>query len=104
MGKSSSSYHIYEAKREYSLYRRYPVELMMKHERSRPKGVAGKVDVLDELQIISCKRLTTVRRYGWLCFVLGSPHVLKSPYRPSALLSRHNISITFPFLASTVLG
>jgi hypothetical protein len=43
-----------------------PVELMMKHERSRPKGVAGKVDVLDELQIIPCKRLTTVRRYGWL--------------------------------------
>jgi hypothetical protein len=43
-----------------------PVELMMKHERSRPKGVAGKVDVLDELQIISCKRLKTVRRYGWL--------------------------------------
>jgi hypothetical protein len=28
--------------------------------------VAGKVDVLDELQIISCKRLTTVRRHGWL--------------------------------------
>jgi hypothetical protein len=56
--------------------------------------VAGKVDVLDELQIISCKRLTTVRRYGWLCLVLGSPHVLKSAYRPSALLSRHNISIT----------
>jgi hypothetical protein len=26
--------------------------------------------------------------------VLGSPHVLKSAYRPSALLSRHNISIT----------
>jgi hypothetical protein len=43
-----------------------PIELMMKHLRSRPKGVAGKVDVLDELQIISCKRLTTVRRYGWL--------------------------------------
>jgi hypothetical protein len=43
-----------------------PVELMMKHERSRPKGVGGKVDVLDELQIILCKRLTTVRRYGWL--------------------------------------
>jgi hypothetical protein len=31
-----------------------PVELMMKHERSRPIGVAGKVDVLDELQIRSC--------------------------------------------------
>jgi hypothetical protein len=43
-----------------------PVELMMKHERSRPKGMARKVDVIDELQIISCKRLTTVRRYGWL--------------------------------------
>jgi hypothetical protein len=43
-----------------------PVELMMKHERSRPNGVAEKVDVLDELQIISSKRLTTVRRYGWL--------------------------------------
>jgi hypothetical protein len=43
-----------------------PVKLMMKHERSRSKGVAGKVDVLDELQIISCKRLTTVTRYGWL--------------------------------------
>jgi hypothetical protein len=42
-----------------------PVELMMKYERSRPKGVAERVDVLDELQIISCKRLT-VRRYGWL--------------------------------------
>jgi hypothetical protein len=39
---------------------------MMKHERSRPKGVAGKVDVLNELQIISCKRLTTVGRNGWL--------------------------------------
>jgi hypothetical protein len=37
----------------------------MKHERSRLKGVAGKVDVLDELQIISFNRLTTVRRYGW---------------------------------------
>jgi hypothetical protein len=66
MRKSSYSYHIHEAKREYSHYRRYPVELMMKHERSRSKGVAGKVDVLDELQIISCKGLTTVRRYGWL--------------------------------------
>jgi hypothetical protein len=43
-----------------------PVELMIKHEISRPKRVAGKVDVLDELQIISCKRLTTVRRYGRL--------------------------------------
>jgi hypothetical protein len=43
-----------------------PVELMMKHERSRSKGVAGKVDVLDGLKIISCKRLTTVRRNGWL--------------------------------------
>jgi hypothetical protein len=39
---------------------------MMKHERSQSKGVAGKVDVLDELEIKSCKRLTTVRRYGWL--------------------------------------
>jgi hypothetical protein len=38
----------------------------MKHEISRPKGVAGEVDVLDELQIISCERLTTVRRCGWL--------------------------------------
>jgi hypothetical protein len=43
-----------------------PVELMMKRERSRPKGMAGKVHVLDELQIISCKRLTSVRRCGWL--------------------------------------
>jgi hypothetical protein len=43
-----------------------PVELMMEHERSRPKGVAGNVDVLDELQIISWTRLKTVRRYGWL--------------------------------------
>jgi hypothetical protein len=43
-----------------------PVELMMKNKISRLKGVAGKVDVLDELQIILCKRLTTVRRYGWL--------------------------------------
>jgi hypothetical protein len=43
-----------------------PVELMMKHEISRDKGMAGKVDVLDELQVISCKGLTTVRRYGWL--------------------------------------
>jgi hypothetical protein len=43
-----------------------PVELTMNHERSRPKGVAGKVDVLDELQIISCKKLTTVKRNGWL--------------------------------------
>jgi hypothetical protein len=43
-----------------------PVELMMKHERSRSKGVAGNVDVLDELQIISCRRLWTVWRYGWL--------------------------------------
>jgi hypothetical protein len=42
------------------------VELVMKHERSRPKGVAGKDDVLDELQTISCKRLMTVRRFGWL--------------------------------------
>jgi hypothetical protein len=66
MGKSSYSYHIHEAKRKYSHQRRYSVELMIKHERSRPKGVAGKVDVPDELQIISCKRLTTVRRYGWL--------------------------------------
>jgi hypothetical protein len=39
---------------------------MMKHERSRSKGVTGKIVVLDELQIISCKRLSTVRRYGWL--------------------------------------
>jgi hypothetical protein len=39
---------------------------MMNYEISRAKGVAGKVDVLDELQIISCKRYTTVRRYGWL--------------------------------------
>jgi hypothetical protein len=66
MGKSSYSYHVHEAKREYSHYSRYPVALMMKHERSRPKGVAGKVDVLYELQIISFKRLTNVRRYGWL--------------------------------------
>jgi hypothetical protein len=43
-----------------------PVELMMKHTRARPKGVAGKADVLGELKIISCKRMTTVRRYGWL--------------------------------------
>jgi hypothetical protein len=53
MRKSSYSYHIHEA-------------TMMKHERSRSIGVAGKVDVLDEIQIISRKRLTTVRRYGWL--------------------------------------
>jgi hypothetical protein len=66
MGKSSYSYHSHKAKREYSDLKRYPVELKMKHERSRPHGVAGKVDVLDELQIISCKKLTTVRRYGWL--------------------------------------
>jgi hypothetical protein len=46
MGKSSYSYQMHEDKREYSHSRRYPVELMMKHERSRPKGVAGKVDVL----------------------------------------------------------
>jgi hypothetical protein len=31
----------------------------MKHEKLRSKGAAGKVDVLDELQLISCKRLTT---------------------------------------------
>jgi hypothetical protein len=67
---------------------------MMKHERSLPKEMAGKIDVLNELQIISCKRLTTAKRYGWLSLVLGSPHVLKSAYRPSALLSLHNVSIT----------
>jgi hypothetical protein len=39
---------------------------MTKQEISLPKGVAGKVDVLDTLQIISCKRLMAVRRYGWL--------------------------------------
>jgi hypothetical protein len=39
---------------------------MIKHELSRPKGVAGKVDVLEELKIVSWKTLTTVRRYGWL--------------------------------------
>jgi hypothetical protein len=66
MGKSSYSYHIHEAKGKYSHWRSYPVELMMKHERSRPKGVAGKVDVVEELQIISCKRLATGRIYGWL--------------------------------------
>jgi hypothetical protein len=32
MGNSSYSCHIHEAKREYSHERRYPVELMMKHE------------------------------------------------------------------------
>jgi hypothetical protein len=31
--------------------------------------------------------------------VLGSPHVLKSAYRPSALSSRHNISITVAYSA-----
>jgi hypothetical protein len=68
MGKSSYSYHIHEAKREYSHYRRYPAKLMMEHERSRPKGMGAKgvIYVPDELQIISCKRLKTLRRYGWL--------------------------------------
>jgi hypothetical protein len=66
IGKSSYSYHIHETEREYSHNRRYPVELMIKHETSRPKGATGKVDVLDELQIISCKILTTVGRYGRL--------------------------------------
>jgi hypothetical protein len=33
--------------------------------------------------------------------VLGSPHVLKSAYRPSALLSRHNTSITHVVDAGT---
>jgi hypothetical protein len=39
---------------------------MKKHERSRSKGVAETVDVLDGLQIMICKILATIRRYGWL--------------------------------------
>jgi hypothetical protein len=40
------------------------------------KGWPGKADVLDDLQKISCQWLTTVRRYTWLWFLLGSPRVL----------------------------
>jgi hypothetical protein len=62
VAESCYSYRIHEAKKEYSHQGRYPVELMMKRERSRSKGVAGKVDVLDELHKMSCKRLMAVRR------------------------------------------
>jgi hypothetical protein len=66
MGMSSYSYHITRPIDNTATRDATPVELMIKNEISRSKGVAGKVDVLDELQIISCKRLTTVRRLGWL--------------------------------------
>jgi hypothetical protein len=50
--------------------------------------------------MLSYKRLTTVRRYPWLCLLLGSPRVLKMLTNylltvttgPPALLSRHSIS------------
>jgi hypothetical protein len=78
----------------------------MKQERSQPKGWPGKIGVLDELQIISCKRLTTVRRFAWLCFLLGLPRVpstvdLCLQCLQASLLSRHNISLTeVSFVAS----
>jgi hypothetical protein len=43
-----------------------------------PKRWPRKPGILDELQMILCKRLTTVRIFVSLCFLLGSPHVLNS--------------------------
>jgi hypothetical protein len=70
-----------------------------------PKGWPGKLGVLDELQIISSKRLTTVRRFAWLCFLLGPPGVLNvvdfSLQSQTSLLSRRSISLTeVSFVAS----
>jgi hypothetical protein len=65
-GESCQSYPIREAKRGYSHLRPYHAELMTKKEISRSKGVARKVGVLYDLNMISCKRLTTVRRCTWL--------------------------------------
>jgi hypothetical protein len=42
----------------------------MKQETLRSKGVARRLGVLDEFQIISFKRLTTVRRFAWPCYLL----------------------------------
>jgi hypothetical protein len=59
-------YPIREAKREYSHYRLYPGKLIMRHEYRGPAEWAGKAGVLDDRQMISCKRMTSVRRYAWL--------------------------------------
>jgi hypothetical protein len=52
----------------------------MEQEISRPKGVAREVRwprwAPDNIK----QRLTTARRFAWICFLLGSPRVLSTCY------------------------
>jgi hypothetical protein len=57
------------------------------------------------------QRLTTVRRFGWLCFLLESPSVLTTVMlylqylQTPALVSQHSISVTaVSFVASHIIG